>query len=365
MKKILILGKLPPPYMGPSIATEIILKSSLNKYFHLIHLDTKANDSIRTFGQWNFKKIIRNISIYMNMFFKIILNLPDLVLIPVSQTTTGFIKDSFFIYIAKLFRRKVLLQLRGSDFQNWISNAPSIIQRYVYKTLTRTEGIIVLGNNLRWLFKDYFHENRIYVVPNGGNYTIPRLKRDTGKVKILQLSNLFTGKGIDDVLDALMLMNKKLKNRFEVELVGMWLEEETKERCIKQIKNNNLPVTVYPAKDAIKKLDHLGAADIFIFAPRDPEGHPWVIVEAMAAGLPIISTDRGAIVESVIHGVNGFIVPVKTPEAIAEKLSLLITDHSLRKKMADESRRLYLENFTEEKMVEKMRNIFNAVINKA
>ena len=60
--KVLILGKLPPPYMGPSIATEILLKSDLKNRFELIHLDTKINHSISSFGKWNFTKISKNIN---------------------------------------------------------------------------------------------------------------------------------------------------------------------------------------------------------------------------------------------------------------------------------------------------------------
>ena len=82
----------------------------------------------------------------------------------------------------------------------------------------------------------------------------------------------------------------------------------------------------------------------------------------MAAGLPIISTDQGAITESVIDGVNGFIVKKQNPQQIAEKIKILIEKSELRLKMGNESRRLYEENFTEEKMVERLTQAFNAVL---
>src|SRR5476649_2074366 len=97
INKILILGKLPPPYMGPSIATEIILKSDLKNRFTLLHLDTKINFEISSFGKWNFKKAARNISLYFKMRRIIRNEKPDLVLIPISQTTMGFVKDAAFI----------------------------------------------------------------------------------------------------------------------------------------------------------------------------------------------------------------------------------------------------------------------------
>jgi glycosyltransferase involved in cell wall biosynthesis len=84
----------------------------------------------------------------------------------------------------------------------------------------------------------------------------------------------------------------------------------------------------------------------------------------MAAGLPIISTDQGAITESVIDGCNGFIVEAGNPMQIADKINLLVETLDLRKEMARESRKLYEDKFTEEKMVERLTNVFNTVLNR-
>ena len=87
-----------------------------------------------------------------------------------------------------------------------------------------------------------------------------------------------------------------------------------------------------------------------------------MIVEAMAAGLPIVSTAQGAIPESVIDGVNGFIVEPENPGQISEKLRYLLENHEARKRMGQASRRLYEENFTEEKMVKRLRLCFDSVL---
>ena len=88
-----------------------------------------------------------------------------------------------------------------------------------------------------------------------------------------------------------------------------------------------------------------------------------MIVEAMAAGLPIISTDKGAIIESVIDGINGYIVPSGDPDAIAERLHKLITEPGLRSAMSVASKKAYQNGFTEEKMVGNLTTIFEKVIN--
>ena len=363
-KTVIILGKLPPPYMGPSIATEILLRSDLKNRFNLVHLDTKINTTIDSFGKWNFGKVFKNMSVYFKMITLLAKHKPNLVLIPISQTTTGFIKDSVFILLVSLFRKKIVIQLRGSDINNWLSKSTYLTNQYFKFILKRTKGVIVLGQNLKYLFKDYFSDQSIFVIPNGGNYTFNKTKKDNdADIKILYFSNLLESKGVEDVLKAIEILSKeKITHKFSIDLVGAWHKNDVKQRCLSLLENTLLPVTIHAPKGGDDKFKFLSEADIFVFPPRDPEGHPWAIVEAMAASLPIISTDRGAIIESVIDSKNGFIVKSHNPKLIAEKLKLLIENADLREQMGNESLKLYLENFTEEKMIEKYTFVFNKLI---
>lgn len=74
------------------------------------------------------------------------------------------------------------------------------------------------------------------------------------------------------------------------------------------------------------------SADVFVF-PTLIEGMGLVVVEAMACGLPVICTDRGPD-DLVRDGVEGFIVPIRDPGAIAERLERLRADPDLRARMS-------------------------------
>ena len=364
-KTVMILGKLPPPYMGPSIATEILLNSELKNTFHLIHLDTKINSTLKSFGKWGFGKLFKNISIYFKMINLLIKHKPDVVLIPISQTTMGFIKDSLFIILSRVFRRRIIIQLRGSDIKNWLANSSSLTRWYFKLIVKRTKGVIVLGHNLKHLFKNYFTDDTIFVIPNGGNYTITKInKHNKIEIKLLYFSNLLESKGVEDVFKAIEILskNKDLKQQFSIDFVGEWHKQDVKKRCLALMDREKLPIRIHSPKSGKDKFQFLSEAGIFIFPPREPEGHPWAIVEALAASLPIISTNQGAIIESVIDSKNGFIVEPRKPELIAEKLKLLIENSELREQMGNESHQLYLANFTEEKMVEKYTSVFNTII---
>jgi glycosyltransferase involved in cell wall biosynthesis len=308
-------------------------------------------------------KILKNIWNYFRLLQITISQRPRLVLIPISQTTVGYLKDFMYIFLSKLTGRKVLLQLRGSNFKNWLDKSSVITKALVKLSMRWSQGIIVLGNNLKYLFTDYFPEDKILVVPNGGNFRFPPRTAYNGPVRFLFLSNLFDAKGIRDVVDAATLLRKK-GLAFHLDIAGSWLEEKTKEYCLLQVEEHSLPVTFFSSVAGDEKLKRFAEADVFIFTPRDPEGHPWVIVEAMAAGLPILATDQGAIRESVIDGKNGFIVKVKDPADLAGKMEMLAGDTERIKAMGLVSLELYKTRFTEERMVENYVKCFNTMISK-
>jgi len=360
--KILILGKLPPPYMGPAVATRIILNSDLKDKFDLYHLDTRLNRSLLNIGKFSLRKISKNIDIYLDLKKILKDKKPDLVLIPISQSTLGFLKDSLFILISRMYGRKVLIHLRGSNIQNWLKSSFFLTRMYVEWVIRRCQSAIVLGENLRYLFEKYFPPEKIFVVPNGANYHFPAPSKDPkDKVKVLFLANLQSSKGIEDVVEAIKKFNKERNSEILLDVIGAWRNEKVKQHCIELVEKNRLSVTFHQVKISADKLKFLINSDIFIFPPREPEGHPWVIIEAMAAGLPIIATDQGAISESVIDGVNGFIVEKRNPEQISEKIKYLMDNPEIRKKMGKKSREFYLNKFTEEKMVENLSKAFISV----
>ncbi len=365
---ILFLGPLPPPYMGPAIATQIILKSSLKEDFALLHLNTNTHSSIATLGALSAGRLKTNLFLHAKMIRMIIKHQPALVVIPISQTTVGFIKDSIYILISRMFLKKTLLQLRGSNFTNWLNASSRLMNFYVSFILHLSEAVIVLGEKLRSLFTCYFPLDRIFVVPNGGDYSIQpsfdtRRRSDAEHIKVLYFGNLMASKGIEDVVQAAAHMRDHLGiEGFQFHIAGDWFSDGIKENLLKKVRELNLPLIFHGTTIDNDKWLLFSEADIFLFPPREPEGHPWVIIEAMAAGLPIISTDQGAITESVMDGINGFIIEKCNPTQIAEKCKFLIEHPEIKIAMGKQSRRIYLERFTEAKMIAKLSRALNIVL---
>ncbi len=91
------------------------------------------------------------------------------------------------------------------------------------------------------------------------------------------------------------------------------------------------------------------------------EGHPLVVLEAMARGLPIVATRVGGISETVQHGVNGFIAPVRGVQEIATALETLVDNPVLRRQMGQASLTIS-RNFSVDRMVDQTAALYEQVI---
>jgi glycosyltransferase involved in cell wall biosynthesis len=84
----------------------------------------------------------------------------------------------------------------------------------------------------------------------------------------------------------------------------------------------------------------------FFVLSSDEEGLGIVILEAMASGLPVVSTDCGGPKTAVIEGETGFLTPVGDAEALADGMQHLLDDPELRQHMGDAGRQVIEENFS-------------------
>jgi colanic acid/amylovoran biosynthesis glycosyltransferase len=106
--------------------------------------------------------------------------------------------------------------------------------------------------------------------------------------------------------------------------------------------------------------ERLWASDVLLQASLS-EGLPNTVLEAMACGLPVVVTDCGGLREAVEDGVEGFVCPRRSPQALAEALSLL-RDRGLARRMGEAGRRRVCAEFTLERQLESFRQLYEEVM---
>ena len=110
-------------------------------------------------------------------------------------------------------------------------------------------------------------------------------------------------------------------------------------------------------------VDRFYDADIFVFPSIWDEGYGIPPVEAMAAGVPVVATRSGAVVETVQDGKTGFLVDKEDVQAIADAIVCLLADHDLRETMGKAGRQRAMELFTWERVAEKMLDRYELLAN--
>ncbi len=350
--RIAFLGPTPPPVMGPAIATSIVLSDAPPPDIRLIHLDTADRRSLATLGKIDFGNIWQAIRMYFGLLGIIVRYWPHVVYIPISQTKIGFLRDSFLILIAWIFRRKISLHLRGGNFDDFTSKCGWLMRGWVRFTLRRAHSMIVLGECLKQQFTPFLAEDRIHVVPNGEDFPEFRPRVETpptqthAPVRVVYLGNMIPLKGPGDLLRAIPdVLRAHPATHFR--FAGSWRNPEFQtwaETFVAEHKLGNAVEFLGPV-DRETKTNLLANSDLFVF-PSTREGHPWVIVEALAAGLPIVSCDAGCIRECVHNERNGVIAPMRDPATLAAIMNDLIGDREKLERMARESRKVYEEGFT-------------------
>ena len=97
--------------------------------------------------------------------------------------------------------------------------------------------------------------------------------------------------------------------------------------------------------------------DLFVL-PSLREGLPLVLLEAMAAGIPIVATDVGGNHQAVTDGVTGYLVPSENPAALARAINQLLDDDTTRRRFSSEAQRRFAEQFTISRMVERYDEVY-------
>ena len=197
--------------------------------------------------------------------------------------------------------------------------------------------------------------SRVHVVPHGIDLPArPPVRRESaagGPLVVGVAANLEYHKGIDVLVEACALADRAL--RLEVLGDGTWrarLERLASERG----------VDARFAGHVADVDERLGAMDV-LAVPSRAENFPVSVLEAMAAGLPVIATRVGGLPELVADGETGMIVEPDDPAALAEALDSLAADPDLRRALGESGERRVADLFGADRMAARMLALYESL----
>lgn len=345
-ERLIVIGPVPPPLHGVTISTSLVLdNNALHERFDVEHLDTSDHRTAENVGRWESKNVLLGVRDALRLARRLRRG-RGVVYLPISQSTPGFLRDSLFVHFSRLSGWKVAVHLRGGEFRRFYGRSHAPVRWWIRLTMRRITSVAVMGQSLIREFDGLVPRERIAVIPNG----TPDLEPDgeaRDPERVLFLSNLRRRKGVVESVDAaLEVLRSRPTARFL--FAGEWEEPQLEHQLRERARAVGDAVTFIGAVDGDRKRKLLVTSSVLLFPPTEPEGHPRVILEALSAALPVVTTGRGAIVDTISDGESGFVVSDAEPQLLADRTLRLLDDPSLRERMSAAARNRYLQQFTQE-----------------
>jgi glycosyltransferase involved in cell wall biosynthesis len=176
---------------------------------------------------------------------------------------------------------------------------------------------------------------------------------------LFTLGHLVPRKGVHYLLDALQLV----AGSFEKVRLVIGGDGPERDKLMKSTKSLGLKEKVnFVGRISRDKLPFFYAASNLFVLPSIHEGHCVALLEAMASGLPLVATRVGGNVESVVDGYNGFLVPPKNQNVLAEAILKILSDENLELQFGNASLKLYNLRFSSRKQIQKIFGLYQNLL---
>lgn len=366
-KKLLIVVPLPPPHHGSNVMNQqVVTCRELSEKYEVKVLPLHYVASIADIGTVNTKKMILLIGYLIKLFMRLVTFRPDVVYFVPAVTGFSFYRDCLFVLLFKTFGVHLVCHLHGKGIKQKLDlTLPRLIYRWFFNGAT----VVHLSPLLYDDIEKVVSYGQCRFIPNGIKDVCLNLsgEKSTYQVAkepvILFISNLFLSKGPLVLLDACrILKNKGLK--FKTYIVGNPSAELTKKMFMESIDRSGLRgcVEYLGSRYGGDKDEILLKSDVLAFPTfYEKEAFPLVLLEAMAAGLPVVSTREGSIPVIIDDGITGFVIDKQNSAQLAEKIEFLISNHEQRQKMGLAGRAKFEQCYTLEKFYENLLLMFDEV----
>jgi len=302
----------------------------------------------------NFKDFFKESGI----LFPIINHQPDVFHIQWAKSVARF--PEFF----ELLKCKIALSLRGAHINYSPLNDNKLAESYK-KYFPGVDGFHAVSEAISIEAQKYnADKNKIKVIHSCVNEDLINKNSNLYSQKeipeIISIGRFHWKKGYHYALDALKLLADEgievnytivAQGKIPEEILFMIDEYKLKGRVkiINGMKHDEL-------------IDKLMKSHILLL-PSVEEGIANVVLEAMAAGVPVITTDCGGMKEAVNDGVSGYIVPLRSPEKIAQKIKHFISsDDSSKRNIVNNAKETIRKNFSKEKQIKDFSLFYNSLI---
>jgi glycosyltransferase involved in cell wall biosynthesis len=211
---------------------------------------------------------------------------------------------------------------------------------------------VVLGRSELAAYQEFLPRREVVMMPNGidcGPYSLVPVVdcAEDAPINVVFIGRIARDKGLYEALQGVRIAHE-LGVDARLVIAGAGPERERLERYAHALGVATRVTFAGPVFGA-DKVRLLDGAHVMLL-PSYSEGMPYALLEAMAAGIPVVATPVGAIPDVLAHGTHGFLVPPRDGKAIAEALATLAGDRERLSWMSRACRRRIRAAFSIERL---------------
>lgn len=352
----------PPPYSGPEVVADLLLRTGFGPDIEVSHVRTNVHARNAGKGHVSAHSLLSLARVWLQLVGVIVTRRPSLLFLYLAQNTTGFVRDALLVLTARLAGLRVVVQVHGANFDNFRKDAPFLLSKLIEFVLHQISDVVVLADRFRPQFAGLLPAERCRVISNPVDVVAgPTRGLRHPPCTILFMGHLSRAKGFADVIECAPRVLEAVPGvRFE--FAGEWLPDEQNihrdeaGRPLERAADLGVRVADLMSRYA-DRVQLLGVitgdakaaafrrAHIFVL-PSYSEGLPAAVMEAMAAGLPVVVTPVGALPQILVDKTHAVFVAPGDVTGLGTALIELGRDADRCARMGETNRAYVQERFS-------------------
>jgi glycosyltransferase involved in cell wall biosynthesis len=282
------------------------------------------------------------------------------------HTASGasFMRKAIAVLMSRVARRPVVLHVHGGGFEGQFGGSgvrARLRERLTVWCLEHSDAVVALTRSWASTLESRARIRRLRVIPNTPDLLDIRQRNGPGeRPLLLYLGHLERSKGLFELVGAVARLRSRHPD-VQLVLAGLGPAADDLRRDAERL---GAAVEFTGWVDDDEKAELLAAATCLVL-PSYQEALPLVVLEAMAAGVPVVASHVGGIPDTIRDGVDGLLVPPGDADSLASALTRILDEPELAQRLADTASRRVEELYTPASLARRTATLYDEVLERA
>jgi glycosyltransferase involved in cell wall biosynthesis len=260
---------------------------------------------------------------------------------------------------------RLVLTFYGVELR-WVKNRFPFLRKFISWAINRADLVTCISSHTQQEIRNYSHKPAT-IIPFGAGFDVGTDGEfpEAQPPEILFVGRLVERKGVRYLVDAFFQLSREMDVKLYI--VGEGPEKQTLDKQIQRLGIQDRAILTGSIPEGELRVRYQRCS-VFVLpavvdSKGDTEGLGVVLIEALLYGKPVIASRLGGIVDIVKDGRTGILVPEKDIRQLAQALKKLLTDLSLRRRLAADGRQFVQQHFSWDRIIAQLKSAYAGITN--